>query len=195
VNPVKLLVVGAGGRGSGYATFANSFPDKARIVGVAEPRDHYRDTLAQTHAIPADGVFKDWREAAARERFADAVLICTQDAMHLETSIAFARKGYHILLEKPMAPDEESCRKIVAAAKEAGVIFTVCYVMRYTNYTRGLKRILDEGRIGTIVSMQHRHQSVSNPCSASNPPIRQPIRARCKIYDRIHLYVRPSCTA
>jgi predicted dehydrogenase len=155
MSPVKLLVVGAGGRGGGYATFASSFPDKARIVGVAEPRDHYRDTMAKDHAIPSSAVFKDWRDAAARERLADAVLICTQDAMHLEPSIAFARKGYHILLEKPMAPDEESCRQIVAAAKEAGVIFAVCHVMRYTNYTRALKKILDEGRIGTIVSMQH----------------------------------------
>ena len=155
MNPVRLLIVGAGGRGSGYATFAEACPDKARVVGVAEPRGHYRDAMATKHSIPSDCVFKDWRDAAARERFADAVLICTQDAMHLEPSIAFARKGYHILLEKPMAPDEASCRRIVEAAKAAGVIFAVCHVMRYTKYTVALKRIVDEGRIGQIVSMQH----------------------------------------
>ncbi len=155
MSPVKLLVVGAGGRGSGYATFAESYPDKASVVGVAEPREHYRTTMASKHSIPAQNVFADWRAAAAADRFADAVLICTQDTMHLEPAVAFARKGYHIMLEKPMAPDERSCKKIVKAAKTAGVIFAVCHVMRYTTYTRALKKILDSGRIGAIVSMQH----------------------------------------
>lgn len=44
-------------------------------------------------------------------RFADAVLICTQDRMHAEPAEAFAGLGYHILLEKPMAPDEAACRR------------------------------------------------------------------------------------
>jgi predicted dehydrogenase len=43
------------------------------------------------------------------------VIIATQDTMHREPAEAFAARGYHMLLEKPMAPDEESCRVIVAA--------------------------------------------------------------------------------
>lgn len=155
MNPVKLLIIGAGSRGNGYATYAGHNPDKAQIAGVAEPRALYRDEIVKRYSIPQENVYCDWREAAARERFADAVLICTQDAMHLEPAVAFARKGYHILLEKPMAPDEASCQAIVEAAKKAGVIFAVCHVMRYTTYTQALKRILDEGTIGEIVSVQH----------------------------------------
>ena len=47
---------------------------------------------------------------AAQPRLADAVIIATQDRMHRDAAEAFAAKGYHILLEKPMARDEESCR-------------------------------------------------------------------------------------
>lgn len=50
---------------------------------------------------------------AARERFADAVVIATQDRMHVEPVEAFAAKGYHILLEKPIAPTEEECRRVI----------------------------------------------------------------------------------
>ncbi|HAU36745.1 MAG TPA: oxidoreductase, partial [Phycisphaerales bacterium] len=44
---------------------------------------------------------------------------------------------------------------IAAAVKESGILFAVCHVLRYTDYTRRLKAILDEGRIGRIVSIQH----------------------------------------
>ncbi|OGV63546.1 MAG: oxidoreductase [Lentisphaerae bacterium RIFOXYB12_FULL_65_16] len=154
-KPVSLLVIGAGGRGAGYARYATEFPQEATVVGVAEPRDVYRERLVQTHTIPKENVFKDWRDAAARERFADAVLICTQDAMHADPAVAFAAKGYHMLLEKPMAPNETDCRRIVAAVKKADVLFAVCHVMRYTKYTHELKALLDAKAVGEVVSIQH----------------------------------------
>ena len=155
MQQVTVAVIGAGGRGTGYAGYALGLPDQMKVVGVAEPRDHYRQTLATQHAIPAGRVFTDWRQAAAVPRFADAVIIATQDAMHRGPAEAFARLGYHILLEKPMAPNAADCRAIVAAAKQAGVLFGVCHVLRYTRYTQGLKALLDSGRIGEIVSVQH----------------------------------------
>lgn len=153
--PVSLLVLGAGSRGSQYARFAEHYPAAARIVGVAEPRDFQRERLDNLHDLPAENVVRDWRELAERPRFADGVIISTQDAMHAEMAIAFAERGYHILLEKPMAPSAEECRQIVAAVKRNNVILAVCHVMRYTRYTQALKRLLDAGRIGEIVSMQH----------------------------------------
>lgn len=154
-TPVSLLIVGAGGRGAGYAAYAKDRPEEARVVGVAEPRDPYREALAREHAIPAEGLFTDWRAAAEADRFADAVLICTQDAMHEEPAVAFARKGYDILLEKPMAPTPAACRRIVDAVKAADVTFAVCHVMRYTRYTQILQNLLREGEIGDIVTIQH----------------------------------------
>jgi len=126
-----------------------------KVVGVAEPRDFYRQNVVAKHAIPAEHTFTDWRQAAERPRFADAVIVATQDAMHRAPAEAFARRGYHVLLEKPMAPSAADCRAIVAAVKEAGVLFGVCHVMRYTRYTQCLKQLLDAGRIGELVSVQH----------------------------------------
>lgn len=153
--PVTLLVIGAGGRGHGYASLAAKMPERAKVVGVAEPRDFYRERLAREHGIPAENVFTDWRDAAARKRFADVVVICTQDAMHVGPAGAFAKRGYHMMLEKPMAPTAAECRKIVTAVKRAGVLFGVCHVMRYTKYTRVMKQMLDAGAVGEIVTVQH----------------------------------------
>ncbi len=154
MKPVTLIVAGAGGRGSGYAGFAKHRPQEAKIVGVAEPRDFFRDRMIRDHRIPAANAVTDWRELAKRPRMADAVIIATQDRMHVEPAIAFAKRGYHILLEKPMAPTEAECRRIVAAVRKAKVLFAVCHVMRYTRYTRAVKALLGAGRIGDVTGVQ-----------------------------------------
>lgn len=155
MNPVKLIIIGAGSRGSIYAEFANQHPDQAQIVGVAEPRHFYRNHIADVHQIPVEQVFDDWQKLAHRPKFADAVIIATQDKMHLEPAIAFANLGYHILLEKPIAPTPEECHQIVDAVLENNVLFSVCHVLRYTAYTQKLKEIIQSGEIGEIVSVQH----------------------------------------
>ncbi len=154
-RPVSLIIAGAGGRGTGYAEFASMHPDRVIIAGVAEPRRENREHLAKTHSIPPERCFSDWREAAREAKFADGVIIATQDAMHLEPAIEFAEKGYHLLLEKPMAPSEDDCVRIVEAVKRCGVMLAVGHVMRYTDYTTELKRLLDSGAIGDIASVEH----------------------------------------
>ena len=144
--PLELLVAGAGSRGSTYAGWAARHPEHARVVAVAEPRDAYRDALGDAHGIPPERRFRDWREAAAAGRLADAAIVATQDREHVEPAVAFAELGYALLLEKPMAPTEEECRQIAEAVERAGVMFAVCHVLRYTPYTRLLKGLLDDGR-------------------------------------------------
>lgn len=154
MSPVSLIIVGAGSRGTTYAQYAKEFPERAKIVGVAEPRDAYRNRQVEAHNIPADCVFTDWKQVAERPKFADAVIIATQDHMHVEPAVAFADLGYDILLEKPMAPDAEGCRRIVDAVKRNGVMLSVCHVLRYTAFTRTVKRLVSEGAIGDVVGMQ-----------------------------------------
>jgi predicted dehydrogenase len=155
MEQVTLIIAGAGLRGTSHADNAVKYADRAKIVGVAEPRDHHRNSIVGNHSIPSENVFTDWRDMAARERFADAVVISTQDNMHVEPVEAFAAKGYHILLEKPVAPTEEECIRVAKAVKAAGVIFGVCHVLRYTNYNSKIKEIINSGALGDIVSIQH----------------------------------------
>jgi predicted dehydrogenase len=153
--PISIVVAGAGNRGAGYARWALSHPDRARVVAVAEPRAVRRARFAAEHGIAPENAVASWEDLAGRTRFADAVLICTQDRMHEDPAEAFAAAGYHILLEKPMAPDEAGCRRIVAAVERAGVMLAVGHVMRYTPYTRAVKEIVDSGQLGDIMSVQH----------------------------------------
>jgi len=153
--PVSLVVVGAGQRGTGYANWVLRHPDRARVVAVAEPRAIRRERFTAAHSIPDRDAVADWRLLAERAKFADAVLICTQDRMHAEPAEEFAALGYHILLEKPMAPDEAECRRIVEAVEKHDVMLAVGHVMRYTPYTRAVKKIVDSGQLGHVASVEH----------------------------------------
>jgi predicted dehydrogenase len=153
--PVTLAVVGAGNRGTEHGRWALAHPDRARVVAVAEPRAVRRDRLAAAHGIPSSGTVASWQGLAERGRVADAVLICTQDAVHVDPAVAFAELGYHVLLEKPMATTVAGCRRIVEAVERAGVLFAVCHVLRYTPYTRLVKRLVEAGRLGEVISVQH----------------------------------------
>ncbi len=154
-RPVTVFIAGAGGRGSTYASFALQHPERMKVVGVAEPRDFYRERMAETYDLSDENVFHNWQDAAARARMADVVIIGTQDAMHADPAVAFAQQGYAILLEKPMAPSESESRRIIQAVKDNHTLFGVCHVMRYTAYTQALKKLLDSGAIGEVVSIQH----------------------------------------
>ncbi len=154
MKPVTLVVVGAGSRGTTYARFASAFPERAKVVAVAEPREAYRRAMVDKHHIPPEKAFADWRDVAAQAKLADAVVIATQDHMHVEPAAAFADLGYAILLEKPMAPGPEGCRRVVDAVKRNNVLFGVCHVLRYTRYTQQMKAMLDSGVIGDVVGLQ-----------------------------------------
>ncbi|MFF5224969.1 Gfo/Idh/MocA family protein [Dactylosporangium sp. NPDC000521] len=154
VDGARLVVAGAGLRGLGYARLATA-SGRARVIAVAEPDPTRRAQFAAEFGVPPEHVYTDWRDLAAAGRIGDAVVIATQDQMHTDPTIAFAELGYHILLEKPMATEEADALRIAAAVEKAKVIFAVCHVMRYTRYSKALKRELDNGVIGRLVSVQH----------------------------------------
>lgn len=156
MEPVKVIVLGAGRRGTdAYAPYALKYPDRLKIVGVAEPDEIRRENMCALHNIPDENCYTNWQECLQQEKFADAVFICTQDRMHFEPAMRAIEAGYDILLEKPIAPTARECLLIEQAAKKAGVKILVCHVLRYANHYRKVKEIVDSGLIGDIVHIVH----------------------------------------
>lgn len=155
-NPSTVLICGAGSRGrTVYGRYCLRRPDLGRVVAVAEPDPERRQAIAEEHGIPAEGQFASWREAAARPRLADIAVVSSPDQAHVEPAVGFLELGYHLLLEKPMAPNAAGCRAIVEAARKAPGISAVCHVLRYSAYFRALKRMIDNGAVGRPVTIRH----------------------------------------
>lgn len=154
-RPLTMAIAGAGARGFAYAEAATTLEEPVRIVAVAEPRELQRRTFVDEFGVPAHNAFDDWRDLAAQPRLADIVVISLLDDLHVEAAVAFAERGYDIMLEKPMATTEAECIRIVDAIEAAGVRFAVSHVLRYTPFTLALQDILASGEIGQIVNIEH----------------------------------------
>ena len=153
---MKGVVIGAGDRGGhAYPSYLRKRPDQARLVAVAEPVEARRNAFARRYELPPEGVFEDYRELLDRPRLADFALIATPDPLHREPALRALERGYHVLLEKPMAQTEADCRELVTAAEDSGRILQVCHVLRYAPFFRTLKQIVTSGELGQIVTIQH----------------------------------------
>ncbi|WP_285785734.1 Gfo/Idh/MocA family oxidoreductase [Microbispora sp. NBRC 16548] len=150
---VALALAGAGSRGQTYASWVARNPDRARLVAVADPEPHRRGLAAAGH--PGVAEYATWQDMLAADVPADAVIVATQDRDHVDPAVAFARTGRDLLLEKPLAPTEEECRRIVSVVAETGVRLAVCHVLRYTPYTDLVMEMVRSGVLGEIMSVQH----------------------------------------
>jgi Predicted dehydrogenases and related proteins len=151
---IKAILIGAGDRGArAYAPYALSHPERLKFTAVAEPDKERREKFQKDHGIPDDMAFESFTGLFKKDIEADCVFVCTQDRMHFEPVMAALEKGYNVLCEKPMSGSLEECRAMAAKAREKGLILTVCHVLRYTPFFLAIKRLIEEGRIGKLVSM------------------------------------------
>jgi predicted dehydrogenase len=154
-RPVTAAIMGAGARGNGYASYAARYPHELKIVGVAEPIPHRNESMAAGHGIPAEHRWDTWERVFEGPRFCDAIVITTPDHLHYGPALAALERGYDLLLEKAIAQSWAECRDIFTRAQENRAIVGVGHVMRYSPYFRMLKHVVDSGRIGDVVSVQH----------------------------------------
>lgn len=156
MKKISAILIGAGQRGKdAYATYALEFPNEIEFVAVADSDEERIEMFKKDHDLTAADCYVDWKELLSQDKMADVALICTQDNMHYEPTIMALEKGYDLLLEKPMSNDLKECVDIGVAAQKYESRITVCHVLRYTDFFTEIKKILDEGIIGEITTIQH----------------------------------------
>ena len=154
MKQITVAIAGLGSRGKDtYAQVAKLIPDKMKIVAVADINEEKVKLAAKEYDIPAENCFNSAEEMLEREQLADVMVIATQDRQHVGHAIPALRKGYHLLLEKPISPVLEECQELVKVAKECNRKVVVCHVLRYTPVYQKVKELLDAGTIGDVVSI------------------------------------------
>ncbi len=84
----------------------------------------------------------------------EAVYIASPVDCHARQIIAAAEAGKHILCEKPLARTAEEARTAVEACRRHGVFLQVGYMMKFHGAHVKIKQLIDQGRLGRIVSMR-----------------------------------------
>lgn len=153
----NLVVFGLGARGYIYATFAKKHPEKFNLVAIIENNPN-RVEMAKTE-FPNASVFVNYHDFLKAKISADIVAVATQDDDHKEHAIAMMQAGYDLLLEKPIANNQADCLAIYEASKRYNKKVVVCHVLRYTPFYCTVKRYIDSGKLGEVITI-HASESV-----------------------------------
>jgi predicted dehydrogenase len=162
-----FAIIGAGGRGTNFSNWLRGHPDAGKVVAVAEPNPERRKNVADTHNIPTELQFERWEELLAKPKLADVLINTTMDRLHVASAVKGLALGYHMILEKPMATSIEDCIAIDKARRVNKRIVCVCHSMRYSSVYTEVKKLIESGAIGDMVSfdqleaVEHIHQSHS----------------------------------
>lgn len=133
---------------------ALSDPDPARLerARLAAPQAH---PYAQIEDLLADPHLQ-------------AVYIATPNHLHAAQTIAAAKAGKHILVEKPMAMNAAEGRAMVEATRVAGVKLMVAYMTLFNPAYATAKRAVDAGLLGEVLSVRGRHSYPISPSHISS---------------------------
>ncbi len=154
MKEVTYAILGYGGRGKTFAGILLKSPQLfGRVVAVAEPDPDKRAAAASDCGLSPAMVFACASDLLAEPRLADAIINTTMDSLHLETSIPAMKKGYHLLLEKPMAVTIGACEDIEETQRKTGVVVGVCHSLRYHDLYANIKKMIAAGVIGEVISL------------------------------------------
>lgn len=76
--------------------------------------------------------------------------IATPSGLHLEGAVAAARKGKHVIVEKPLEITPERCREIISECDKNHVLLSGIFPSRYHEAAKLVKEAINEGRFGRI---------------------------------------------
>lgn len=151
---ITAIIVGAGHRAMAYASYAKTYPDKLKIVGIADPIEFRRQMVAKEYGLTPTQCFNTAEELAAKGKLADAVINGTMDRQHVPTTLPLLEAGYDVLLEKPFAISEEEAKMLHAVARKHSRKVMICHVLRYAPFYTEIKQLILNGEIGKIINIQ-----------------------------------------
>lgn len=162
--PVRVGVIGAGNRVLTVLELALHHLPAARVTAIHDPNPasvaSARARLARWGA--AHAVEEQEADGLAIRTDVDWVFIGSWNRFHAAQAVAAFRAGKHVFCEKPLALSLDEAEAMHAAWRAGGGIFALGLVLRYSPLYRLARRLLDEGRIGRLLSYEFNETLVFN---------------------------------
>jgi len=140
---IRAGLIGAGNISETHARALRAIPG-AEVVAVYGANTQKVDRLCREHGGAA---YQDF-QAFLAHRPMEMVVIGSPSGVHAEQGIAAARRGLHVLTEKPIDTSVERADALISACEQAGVKLGVIFQDRFKPDLRRLKQLIAEGLIG-----------------------------------------------
>lgn len=145
---LKVAVIGCGAIGERLHIPDLAHCAEAELVAFCDASKVRVKAMAEQFA-PKAKVYTDYKKLL-KESGAEAVCVLLPNKFHAPVTIAAAKAGCHILVEKPMANSSAECQKMIDAANKAGVTLMVNQSQRRLPAHIKAKEVLDSGILGRV---------------------------------------------
>ena len=179
---LETFGVGILGAGESAGEYVKAFRDHpaAEIVGLYSPTPGSGAGLLEQHGVRARAY------ARAGELFEDErvqiVVSATPPDARPDHAVLAAETGRHLVIEKPVALDMASVRRIRDAVAKAGVKTVTSFVLRWNPQFVTLRKLVDDGLLGELLYAEADYWNPSDPaCPMSwreTRPRRRSVRRR-----------------
>jgi len=123
----------------------------AEITAACDVSPESAKQVCETFGIPR--AYTDWKEMLDAGGF-DAASICTPSVHHCTMVVESARRGYHVLVEKPMATSLAECDRMIDAAREHRVLLMISHNQRFIPAHVVAREIISSGQLGAPLLVQ-----------------------------------------
>jgi UDP-N-acetyl-2-amino-2-deoxyglucuronate dehydrogenase len=148
VSKLKFGIIGCGRIAQRHAEHINH---KGELVAVCDSLQEKADEFAAKYHTKAYYTIED---LLSNEKKIDVVAICSPNGLHVTHTIKALNAGVHVLCEKPMAISVHDCGEMIQAAEKANKRLFAIKQNRFNPPVVAVKKIIEEGRLGKIMSVQ-----------------------------------------
>ncbi len=145
---INFVLIGCGKIGKRHAAFMSTF---GKLLAVCDVDKNRADALANQFDVPAFYAIEDLLHNIKN---ATVAAVCTPNGLHAQHSIQLLNAGLHVICEKPMALTVEDCNKMIAVAEENNKYLFCVKQNRFNPPVAAVKKLMDEGVLGKIYSIQ-----------------------------------------
>ncbi|HYJ38973.1 MAG TPA: Gfo/Idh/MocA family oxidoreductase, partial [Chitinophagaceae bacterium] len=147
-SEIKFAIIGCGRIAQRHAEHINN---KGLLVAVCDIVKEKADEVGKKYKA---NVYYSLDDLLASEKNIDVVSICSPNGLHAEHAIKSLRAGLHVLCEKPMAINVYDCGEMIKAAEKTNKRLFAIKQNRFNPPVEAVKKLLDEGRLGKVYSVQ-----------------------------------------
>ena len=153
MTELRWGVLGTGGIAAGFLSDLAEL-DSSTGYAVASRRPGGAEAIGERFGVPRR--FSSYEQLCA-EPAVDAVYVATPHPFHLANALLAIEAGKHVLVEKPFTMTGDEARKLVAAARSAGVFCMEAMWTRFLPHMATLRELLADGALGTIRTLHADH--------------------------------------
>lgn len=147
-SELRFALIGCGRIANRHAEHIDNM---ANLVAVCDIDKERADAMGAKYNAT---VYYDIATLLENEKNIDVVSICTPNGLHAQHSIQALRAGYHVLCEKPLATNVHDCGEMIKTAEMFNRRLFAIKQNRFNPPVAEVKKIIDEGRLGKIYSVQ-----------------------------------------